>query len=736
MLDRRLQILAGWLASARAKDSEIERQLVAAVPATGHAQWQDFLEQINAPRLKRLMNRNGSGAVPLDPSQMQFADQQVLWQGRQIGRTRLFYKAPLPHETQARIAYEIFFDRFNQFIASRYHAVVLSQSAFHLELFLPAVAPDLAALWSDFVAHAFSAGALKRSFADLVSSIKLSERGFSALRVPILSQDQALYLAAFYLANLNSLKKGDDRRRQDIATEEKKLAEAKNEKEVQRIEKNIAKLQQELDTRLQRYRPFYEMVDQYRTKHPAAMTAVDRVARTDFTGIAGIQINKAAGKIGKCIRDIERLLTITDADLGALPPLISANPLTAEARAGGDSSNKSCYGCGRLLKSGDWGETANKFIFESPSQRLQSAAGQREPKICGACAAISFVSPIKMGSGRLVVRMRPQGDSERYLAEDQLRMFIMGELGIIAGKYAILRATEQVGEKLVADQLGGEQYALYKTAISFPPLVFQQYQVEALINNVEVPLPGRQLAVMHRLSRIFYLEKPKWNDKGQFVAFGRAVRHVQQDELAFAVYELITSGLVTGDLPPDRARQLEELRAEHVRLTMNENPTLAQQYKDIAAMTGLLYPFCVAVNNALRSDPPKQRIEVRKVIERVDDPHELLYTVAPYISGERKDGQYDFSAIRVFLNRSPDTYFSFAQLQTLLKELSYPPDERRGESDARLPITLDDVNNVFTYLYETRYASDKARREFSYKLKLSLAARFPKHYEKKESEKE
>lgn len=232
------------------------------------------------------------------------------------------------------------------------------------------------------------------------------------------------------------------------------------------------------------------------------------------------------------------------------------------------------------------------------------------------------------------------------------------------------------------------------------------------------------------------MQKSRWDDKGQFAAFGRAIRHVQQDEPVFAIYELMTSGLVTGDLSADRARQLEELRSEHVRLTMKENLTIAEQYKDIAAMTGLLYPFCTAVNNALKGDPAKQRIEVRKVIERVDDPYELLYTVAPHISSEREDGQYDFYAIRTRLYNNPDTYFSFARLKRLLSELPHRPGELQDEEANYLTITLDDVYSVFTHLYEKRYATEKARREFSYKLKLSLAARFPKHYEKKDSDKE
>lgn len=308
MNEKQMRIVASWLAADKSADMETAKQLVLAA-RKNDAQWEQLLDQLNAPHLKRMTNRlrpDSQTLAPLALTRLHFVDQHVLWQDRQIGRTQLFYKATLPHETQARIAYDIFYDRFVYFLGQRYHIVVLSQSDYHLELFLPANSPDFSQLWPEFVAEAFSAANLKRSFADLVSTIKLTERGFSALSVPIITQDQALYLAAFYLANLNSLLKGDEKRRREITEEKQKLAEAQNDRDRQRAEKNIARLQKELSTRLERYQPFYDLIVQYDQQYPVAMARVRQLAAAEFRGTAGIQIAKSAGKIGKCIRDMER----------------------------------------------------------------------------------------------------------------------------------------------------------------------------------------------------------------------------------------------------------------------------------------------------------------------------------------------------------------------------------------------------------------------------------------------
>ena len=61
---------------------------------------------------------------------------------------------------------------------------------------------------------------------------------------------------------------------------------------------------------------------------------------------------------------------------------------------------------------------------------------------------------------------------------------------------------------------------------------------------------------------------------------------------------------------------------------MDHKTDRAQFFKDVAAMTGLLYPFCNCVRSEVRKAGGNERIEVRKIIERSGDPYQVDYTVA------------------------------------------------------------------------------------------------------------
>ncbi len=250
--------------------------------------------------------------------------------------------------------------------------------------------------------------------------------------------------------------------------------------------------------------------------------------------------------------------------------------------------------------------------------------------------------------------------------------------------------------------------------------MFEHYDVEAVVGDDLVMLTGRHLAWMYWLDKVFGVERCFDNrqpDKAQFAAFGRAIRHIQREEVLFAIYELLTSGLVA--LPPNavRASQLEQFRRDHVRwLEMDHKTNRAQFFKDVAAMTGLLYPFCSYVRSKVREAGGNERIEVRKVIERSGDPYQVDYTVAGTTRSEMAT-----------LYRSADMHFSYDQVKAFLTELGIDPADRE-ETDTRGQLTLrlyfDDVVKAYTHLFETRYRTTKDQRDFTYELKLSLYARF------------
>lgn len=736
-LDKKIQILTGWCASSPKPSAEkliFFQRLVQCVPQSFDGQWTQLLRHLSATRLIRLLekSRQNPKHLPLDLTNLSIENRSVLWDGEMIGTLKLLYKRTLPHETQAKIAYEIFYERYERFLMRKRKLVVTDSSDYHIELFVPAEQNiDFEQVWSEFINDCFSRDNLESGFVNLVNTIKMTERGFSALSVPITSAQHAVYLAAFYTFNINSLIRGDNKRKDDIEGYRQSLENEVDPKKVARLEKNIAKTEAELAERLNRYQPVYDRLDSYREKYRPEMVQVDAISRKAFTPIAGTQIAKSGAKIGKCVADIGEMFELKDDDYFRIPPLLTETIPTADPRPAGDSQSKVCYSCGQTVQKKEPVFSANKFIFSSPSQRAQSAAGQAQPKICGTCAAISFLSPIKIGSGRLIVRMR-EHEALAWRSDDQLRMFTMGELNIVAGKYVILQANESVGDKLVADQLGGEPYAIYKVGSSFSPLLFEKFRFEAVLDGSDLPLKSSHLAWIHQLGKIFHLVKNSWGDKRQFAAFGRAVRHIQKDDLIFAIYELFVANLltVTNSLPLEIAVPLEQLRDNHVEwlIKMKQND-LAQQYRDVAAMTALLFPFLRKINEKFKGDRSKQRIEVRKIIERSDEPQQVIYTIAPHLA----DLNNSRKPVRAYLYRNADTYFSYDQLSLFLTELESQPEMRESDRENSLPLTLDDITNAYAHLYSGRYASEKARREFAYKLKLSLAARFPQHYQDKKN---
>ncbi len=718
-------------ADARGRVSLLDR-LAAAAWRDGLAHvLRNTLDALDVPRLTRRLTRPQS-AEPLDWAEVTNDGKQVLWCNTSIGQIHTFYKTIFPQEAQARIAYEVFLDRFLGYIQRTKKVAVLHQGDTDVTLFVPeGVDFGLMTTWDDFVDWTFSAEELRKSFVLLVNSIRLSDRGISTLSTPIVNANQALVLAAFYRANLLALERGDERRRRDLAQLRGELADAKTEKERGEIGKKIAKLEGELETRMKRYGKAYEAMEALRQQFPDWVGLVEHIARQEMGEQASRQLKKRGNIVAKCVSEMKKLAQLVQVEKPFRPrPMLAEAPLDWGARGGGDASGEFCYTCGRRFGPKEEKYKAGKFVFESPSQRLQSGGGQTEPQICATCAAVSFVSPIKTGSDRLVIRLRRPGDDGRYLLEDQLRMLTLGQLNVVAGRYALIQAPEQVhrqrGREPLPKVMGRRQYALYKVATLFPPEVFRNYQVEVLIGGAEVALSSRHLSAARGLIEVFKLDNRHWwEEKGKLNSVVRAIRHIEQEKVIFATYELLRGGLLRGNrFYITQGSRLETLYEDHWRWLMNEQPTEAQRFRDVAAMTGLLYAFCEYVRSQVREAGGDVRIEVRKLIERAIDPFGFNYTAAGNTKSERAT-----------LFRNADLYFCFDQAKALLEELEVDIAEREGVTEkgtATLVLYFDDVVKAYTYLFENRYPTPKAQRDFTYALRLSLHSRFPELMEREE----
>lgn len=658
------------------------------------------------------------------------ANDKVYWREQVIGEVRLFHKTVFPQEVQARIAYEVFLDRFLQYAQRRHKVALLRQGDGDLTLFIPlGVDFDLEPAWSDFVEHSFTGDDLRAGFVRLVSNVSLANRGISTLNVPIVNSQQAKVLAAFYRANLARVERGEDRRRRKIAELEREVAEGTKDRK--KAKKEIANLEKELATWEERYAQAHRLLRDLRQQHPDWLREIESISRHYMTGEAPRQLALRGDITAKAAREMKRLAEIED--FYELHPLLSEEEIPFSIRKGGDNVRGICYACGRALRGERY--DARKFIFESPSQRPQSAGSEKRPRVCGTCALVSLASPLKTGSDRLIVRLRHTdivGSS--CLLEDQLRMLMMGELNIVAGRYALVQVTEQVsrrrGEEPLPNVIGQKQYALYKIATLFPPEVFNFYKIEAVIGSSVVPLPGRLLAILGGLFNVFGLDSRIWwsGQKGDLVnPVGRAIRYVQKEEVIAAVYTLIRGGLLRNNrFYAAQSSQLESLYEEYWRWLMNEGRKEAQRLRDVAAMTGLLYAFCAYTRSQVQKAGGNVRIEVRKLIDRATEPFGFIYTAAGNTKSERAT-----------LFRNADIYFCFDRARELLEEMGVDLAEREATNEqntSTLTLYFDDVTNAYTHLFENRYPTPKEQRDLTNVLRMSLYSRFPELMERQRGE--
>lgn len=709
------------------QDHQLFQRLVQTLDSSGRDALRRDLQWINDSFLNRILSRTRSfenGAEQDDAKEIIILEKQenkLYLDGQQIGRVIDLYKASLPYEAQSRIAYNVFFDRAFHYLAREHKIVVLHQSEQSATLFIPGEQLfDWDILWSGIVDDVFGRDNLRRTFIALMNSIKLADRGFSALDVPIAHPIQAQTLAAFNVKNLLSLQKGDRKREREIRELDVEIEKETDIKKQERLRKRQKKTQDELSTRIERYSSLYDEWKAIQTEQKDWSKDVLRIANREYAPPAGTQIAKAGAKIGKAVKQIRELATLSDSAYFELPPLLREMPPAYVPRRAGDDGGRFCYSCGRVFEKKERTFTANTLIFASASQRLQSGGSQTQPKVCATCAAVAFVSPIKLGEGRLVLRLRRTDDEQRYLVDEQLRMFALGEMNIVSGRYALLKASETIGKKMMLDQLGGLQYALYKVASILSHEVFEKYQPQVTLGEVEVELKRRHVAWMSRLIDTFNLRR-SWNDKAQFAALGRAIRYLQKDQIPFAVYELLKAGLVsTAPFGIVRAKELDMLKQEQVRwLEMDNQHDKAQFYRDVAGMTGLLYAFCNFVESEAPND--KKRIEVRKLIERTGDPFQFIYTAAGNTKMEMAT-----------LYRNPDMHFCYEELKCLLENIGIDSkqEERESKSDkgiSTLILYFDDIVKAHTLFLEGKYARSKDKRDFLYALKLSLHARFPQY---------
>lgn len=420
------------------------------------------------------------------------------------GHRLLLYKHPLPGEAQARMAYEYVLAEFVRFLEQGDKVVAESESSAHVMLWFPQGKPEnpqewLKERWEAFLNELTSAQGLRRTFAQALNSAKLAKgAGFSTLETPIFSSEHALIIAGFYWL---AMEKGLEVNRRDLEEADELQAKASKEPNAEKAGKLRKKAEEKrekaLDFQKQVRKSFERLINQspgsltsqtikavlgkddlqalptlLKEHNPQLYHRLERAAQ-GYGATAREQLNSARGNIFyKIVWEMVRLAE-GEYQPYSLPPLLRAAPFASGFRQAGDAHEGFCYSCGKALAKGEPTFKSRRFLFEAPEQRAQSADSSGPVEVCAVCAGLSLLGPIKLAAETLVVRLGGRGDV-REEARRALERQVLSELGVAAGDYIGLRATESDKNRNPAPAVWGrKQYAIAKLALTLPAEVFQ-----------------------------------------------------------------------------------------------------------------------------------------------------------------------------------------------------------------------------------------------------------------------
>jgi hypothetical protein len=475
-----------------------------------------------------------------------------------------------------------------------------------------------------------------------------------------------------------------------------------------------------------------------------------------FTERAARQINLTRGdNFANAVVEIVRLtswLECTDG-VGAiraqkfnLRPLLLQNSGLHNKHSPGDGTGEFCYVCGELLTPEDEAQV-NRFIFRSPSQRLQSVRGEQRPPVCRHCVAVALVSPLKPSDQSVIIRFEPiaqdglgRGRSAAVLGKlnSFLRGLTLSQLDLAAGNYLMLTSNERVkvGNKWrpLSDVVGTVVYAYLRLSDLFDHQIFTDYKARIVTGISDIELEPHRLTFLSILIKSLQLHLTEGSDINRPLA--TAARYVLADEPILAIYELFRlfeqlKGDEKESLEYRLARKLWKLIQEQKELifiqiekslevwTKMIGGNRAKMIADVIAMAGLLYPFVeqtlreVRKKNDTSLDPNR---EASKLIEEVDEVFNFIYRFADNTA---------YSTARLY--RNPINWFTYEQTKALLERLGIRVSEReKTENGSRfLEVNTNDVEAAYKKFAEEDYKGDADWKAFTYRLKLALYSRFP-----------
>lgn len=700
---------------------------------------------------------------------------------QQSGQTIVLYKVPMPSEQQAKLSYEYLLSEFNAYLRRKISAVVMSESDAHVALWLPEGARlEINQTWQTFIEEITDSEGFTRAFVLAINAYKLADgAGFSTLKLPVISKAQAIGVASFYYLGIQ---KSVQKYHQDLADQKKLQHELKigEVKDFKKAEEDLNKVSKKLNDYLSGFERLFrvsivELSNPEATRFARKLYKIGkrkphlmfaclpyllekkqfdaiRFLSKQFSNIAREQLNSSRADIlRKIFREMIKLLHLNGGEY-QLTPLLSLEAYKqTQIRPSGDNTKAACYSCGRSFLEGESTYPTFRLLFQKPDQRPQSAksdAESQKPIVCGTCAALSIMCPVKFAPDTLVIRFGKQGVEQRvrYALEQQA----LNEIGAVAGRYINLSCTEFEGRgssrKSARDRLGLKQYAYAKLASLVAPNVLESLRAHLYIGGTEIELRPSVLVatscLMSYYRQSILVQDNHQNDNPTIInlnALGRAIRYLEANDIFSAMYQLNKYSDIYKSQSAYVATSatLDEIVERYCKLLKEEDLYMANFTRDVQGLIGFLLPACnqiFAMNIEKACKESGQGLNTMQELKQWKEREigKLIQQVGKGNSEEPTTFTYSTFYSVGHLKRNENTRFAYSEARRLIEELK--KDGVIDDSDLgaifveidNLPairINGDLIAAVFALLKD-RYKTDFERKRFFYHVKLGLFSRF------------
>ena len=704
---------------------------------------------------------------------------------RQIpGQTLILYKAPLPGEQQAKLSYEYLLGEFKIYLKQKAFSVITSESDAHLGIWLPEGAKlELDDLWQLFIEEMTSPQGLSKGFGLVMNASKLSDRGFSTLETPLVSNAQPLAIAAFYIANLQHVQARISRRESLIDQARKKLENGLDDKERSRIQKQLQKDEDMQEKELTKYRDefakmFGRLLSSEFENHKSLQDLEDKLANATAKEMRQIksQQSKLLASTNFSARTARVLKEAYKPDAFAFMQNLEKNRELGELWKAAKASAKRYTDTAANQLSTQKGDIYAKIIWEtckllygeneivrlepmlgiSPFDWGFRLSGDNQHDSCYSCG-----KPIDKHSdfpSRRLLFENPEQRTQSGGSGGPVRVCITcAALSVLSPvKFApdTLVIRMDAASQAIEDRV---KQALEQQALNEMGAIAGRYVNISCTEKDNSGTPASQklglkqyaiakLASIYSVNVLRYLQ-PRLYNGGQEIVLPASVL-VATSVLMAVYYQAIKDGsdinmklgesvrlaeageFIKASYVLSRIQkriisaELENGTRDYLEVLREEQGMHKQRQilEDVHGMIGLLMPFCrqLIARTDLGMDETTKWREVGKLIQSID----INPTIFSYNTGKTVGGVGN-------LVRDSNTHFVFDKAKELVAKLgdipAYVDKEGNTENDPnKIRVTNELIAKAFEYIYsQDRYASDYDLKNFFYQVRLGLYARFP-----------